>query len=214
MHFLQFGSLTIPYHWLIALLSLLIGWIEIKIFSKRNSLSTTAIEILMNTLFLWGVVWKLSMILFDFPTVKGHLFAILYFSGGSKGFYLGMIVSILYLFWKVKKEELWAPLSMIILHFGTVGYGFYFLLTSYLQEESFLSLASTLFIIILLTIWLWLQDKEQIQKRQSKAGIVFLIYVFIWPFSRETSWMDLSIPLLFPFLTISLQAIAIKKEKL
>ncbi|WP_062104513.1 hypothetical protein [Bacillus niameyensis] len=211
MQFIQFGALTLPLQWLLALISLVGGWVTIRIFKRIHPELKESLDITVNSLFIWGGVWKFSVIIFDFPTVKSQLLAIVYFSGGTKGFFLGMIISVIYLIIKAKKKDLWTPLSEVILLWGTVGNGLYVLLNGYVNEENILTLIAYAFVLILFLIWLWEKNTENLQ---TKAGSILIVYAFVFQIPNNFNFNDLVLLLLFPLLSIVFNMTAIKKEQL
>lgn len=183
----------------------------IRIFKRIHPELKESLDITVNSLFIWGGVWKFSVIIFDFPTVKSQLLAIVYFSGGTKGFFLGMMISVIYLIIKAKKKDLWTPLSEVILLWGTVGNGLYVLLNGYVNEENILTLIAYAFVLMLFLIWLWEKNTENLQ---TKAGSILIIYAFVFQIPNNFNFNDLVLLLLFPLLSIVFNMTAIKKEQL
>ncbi|MDQ0214889.1 hypothetical protein J2S13_001288 [Oikeobacillus pervagus] len=97
----NFGSLTIPGSWIALLVTFLIIGLLLKFIARDSSFQ----DLYANAVFLFLITWKFSVILFDFKNVIAYPLSILYFNGGMKGYWLAIIVVIIYLCMKGKWEE-------------------------------------------------------------------------------------------------------------
>lgn len=166
MRLLQFGTFTIPLHWVLALLSLVGGWLLTSVYVKHHQMKKESLEMIINALFVIGVVWKFSIVVFDFDTVKAHVSSVLYFTGGTKGFFLGLFVSFLYLYRQAKKKKIYKQLSETLLLFGTAGYGLYLFLHAITQGENLFIILSFVFTTTLFIVWLW--DRNALDRLPKK----------------------------------------------
>ncbi|GKV67548.1 hypothetical protein NCCP2716_00460 [Sporosarcina sp. NCCP-2716] len=81
-------KVTVPSTWMAAVLGLIAGWLAVRRqFGKRSA------ELIGDAFFTVLIVWKLSVIVTDFPVVWRSPAAILYFNGGAPGFIAGMCVA-------------------------------------------------------------------------------------------------------------------------
>lgn len=211
MQFLQFGNLTIPLQWVLTLVALFGGWVMMKWYAKQHDIKPESTEVIMNVLFVWGLVWKLSVILFDFQTVKAHVLSIVYFSGGMKGFILGAVVSIGYLIREANKHQLWRSLSEALIVFGTAAYGLFLLLNGFVRGEGMLTLISFAAVTLLILVWLWETDGKS--RLPQKAGAVFIIFGLLFHLPGEAPLVDIWLAILFPLLSILFYNVSLKKEK-
>ncbi len=166
----------------------------------------------MNALFVWGIVWKLSVILFDFQTIRAHVLSIVYFSGGIKGFILGALVSIGYVIRESNKQQLWRSLSEALMVFGTAAYGLFLLLNGFVRGEGILTLISFAAVTLLILVWLWEANGKS--RLPQKAGAAFLIFGLLFHLPGEAPLADIWLAILFPLLSILFHNVSLKKEKI
>ncbi|HEY4554269.1 MAG TPA: hypothetical protein VIG80_13850 [Bacillaceae bacterium] len=98
MKFVLLGAVSIPIAWVAMAAAFLITGAYLAIIRKKATADWYG-----NAVLAFVFVWKLSVILFDFRMVLDHPISILYFHGGSKGFWLGIAAAILYIVMSKKK---------------------------------------------------------------------------------------------------------------
>lgn len=209
---LLFENLPVPLEWLLVFISLLGGWLIVKWYARQHQTQHESIEAVMNSLFMWGVIWKFSIILFNPLMVKAEILSLVYFSGGEKGFFLGALTSIGFLGWKAKKRSIWRSLSEAIIVFGTASYGIFLLLTSFVEGEGIVTSFSLAVTSILLILWLW--EVEGKSPLPQKAGIVFIVFGLLFHMPNEASLIEIWITVMFPLLSILFYKIPLKGEKI
>lgn len=211
MQFLQLGNLTIPLQWVLALAALLGGWGMMTWYAKQRHVKPESVETIMNAVFVWGVVWKLSVVLFDFQSVKAQVLSIVYFSGGVKGFIFGAFVSIGYVIREANKQQLWRSLSEALMVFGTAAYGLFLLLNGIVRGEGIFTLISFAAVTLLLLIWLWETDGKS--RLPQKAGTAFMIFGLLFHLPGEAPLANIWLSILFPLLSILFYNVSLKKEE-
>ncbi|WP_049664811.1 hypothetical protein [Bacillus sp. FJAT-27231] len=100
MNWFTIGSLTIPAAQLAVLAAFVITALVLWLKKERYIL-----DIYGNAIFLFVAVWKASVLLFSFAIVKQAPLSILYFNGGWKGIWLGLITVGIYVVRRCRKEE-------------------------------------------------------------------------------------------------------------
>ncbi|MEG0258990.1 MAG: hypothetical protein RR595_03040 [Lysinibacillus sp.] len=79
-------AMTLPATWVALIFAFICVWFIMRIrFSKQWS------SLYGDTIFTFVIVWKFSVIITDFSTVMKQPLALLYFNGGTMGFYLGIL---------------------------------------------------------------------------------------------------------------------------
>lgn len=92
------GNLTVPSSWIALLLGFLISYVAIRaLFGKSDS------DRVADAFFWHVLVWKLSVLLTDFSSVLANPLSIIYFHGGTIGFFLGLAVAFMKLLWDYRK---------------------------------------------------------------------------------------------------------------
>jgi hypothetical protein len=91
------GAFTFPGSWAAVTASFLLTFLFLFFWNRKAG------DWYSNGVFYFILTWKLSIIIVDFQTVMEHPLTILYFNGGTTGYWLGIAVVLVYTF--VKKEN-------------------------------------------------------------------------------------------------------------
>lgn len=98
--FYLIGGVTVPTSWVAFIIGVVVAYFMIRIrFGKQRA------EQFSDTAILIVLVWKLSVILTDFSTIIRHPLSLLYFHGGTIGFYVGVIVAFGYILFQWKRKQ-------------------------------------------------------------------------------------------------------------
>jgi len=95
---LQFGTFVLNIELLIYLIAGIIGVLAVRLQERGRPHKERFVSEAWNAVFLWLIVWKLSLILFDFKGVIQHPLSLVFFSGGPRAVWLASFVAIAYLF--------------------------------------------------------------------------------------------------------------------
>ncbi|HEY9576132.1 MAG TPA: hypothetical protein VIR64_00515 [Pseudobacillus sp.] len=155
MNWFTIGSLTLSAAQLAVVAAFVITALVLWIKKDRYLL-----DFYGNAIFVFVAVWKASVLLFSFTIVKQAPLSLLYFNGGWKGVWLGMIMVCLYMAWKCRKEKrrqaVWTWM-VLITSFELV----WLLLTGQAGVLAFIQLAGSIWLLavplgqISKTIWLF-----------------------------------------------------------
>lgn len=100
-HYFIVGSATIPSSWVALMIGFLVAYIMIRLkYGKQLS------ELLVDAIFYFILVWKLSVILTQFGNVISSPLSILYFNGGRVGVILGILVAGIKVLVALKKNKI------------------------------------------------------------------------------------------------------------
>ncbi|WP_256759402.1 peroxiredoxin [Cohnella sp. WQ 127256] len=94
---LQVGTFVLNIELLIYILAGMVGVLAVKYRLKLHPDRERIVSDTWNAVFLWVVVWKGSLFLFDPAGVIDHPMSLLFFSGGTRGIWLATVVVIGYL---------------------------------------------------------------------------------------------------------------------
>ncbi|EDL63175.1 hypothetical protein [Bacillus sp. SG-1] len=108
MNWHSIGAFSFPSTWGALIAAFFVTGIFLRIYYDKN-------DWFGNTVFWFILTWKFSVILFDFTGVINQPLSILYFNGGLKGFWLGVAVSLIYIYIKGEREQLFIAWALIIL---------------------------------------------------------------------------------------------------
>lgn len=103
MGLLQLGPLNIKYEWIILFGAGLITYLVLLKVIQDKSFRQELFDTHFNIIFIWILIFKLSILLFRPSIIIENPLGLLYFHGGTNGIILASIVSLLYLYWKTKK---------------------------------------------------------------------------------------------------------------
>lgn len=101
MRWFSIGSLSFPASWAAIAAAFLTAYLYLRLQRKKQ-----AAELYSNAFFIFVVTWKLSVILFQFQSIIKNPLSIVYFNGGTKGYWLGFAASLIYLFRAEKKSNI------------------------------------------------------------------------------------------------------------
>lgn len=100
------GPFVIQQKWVLYAASIAISYVMLRGFIKKKTLDIHVLDSLWNGFFIFLFIWKISYALFHpFQVIQNPL-SLLYFTGGDKGVILGMLGTMLYLYWKSKRSSL------------------------------------------------------------------------------------------------------------
>jgi hypothetical protein len=112
------GAFSFPSAWVALVAAFMVTGIFIRLYYDRNNNDWFG-----NSVFSFILAWKLSVVLFDFKGVISQPLSILYFNGGSKGFWLGITISLIYIVLKGEKRQLISSWVLIVLVYeGASGF--------------------------------------------------------------------------------------------
>ncbi|MBP2242831.1 peroxiredoxin [Cytobacillus eiseniae] len=92
--------------WIVLSIAIVIGFVFLKLWLNRSQKGDSGKQIFdlaLNSLF-WGfLIWKGSLLLFEPKLVIESPMSLLYFTGGLKGLFLGMLCALIYFFFTTRK---------------------------------------------------------------------------------------------------------------
>lgn len=147
MKIFQLGSIAISLKWLVLGVAILTGLLVLKIWLQRSQpkhINKKIFELVTNSLF-WGFIfWKGSLILLDPKLVWKSPLSLLYFTGGSKGFIVAILLTGIYFIYKIKKIDVPKIMALkTVLIFSIVVMGMYYVVSGlFLQTYSALTSSS------------------------------------------------------------------------
>jgi hypothetical protein len=108
MDIIQIGSFAILQKWLLLGLAVLFGLLFMKTWLRRfqKEENQKLFELLLNTLFIGFLIWKISLFLFEPTLIWKSPFSLLYFNGGNNGLVLAIILSIIYFTFKAQRKSI------------------------------------------------------------------------------------------------------------
>ncbi|MBS4208361.1 hypothetical protein [Bacillus sp. FJAT-50079] len=107
---LSFGSLTLPTAWLAIIIASLLTTGMLFLLKRKKEA-----DYYSNAILLFILTWKLSVIIFQWSFVVANPMTIIYFDGGIKGYWLGIIVACTYLFVTIRRQMDWATIFQAFL---------------------------------------------------------------------------------------------------
>lgn len=151
---IQIGNITISVIWVAVFIAFLIASLILRFFRKSGG------DWLWNGFFLYFLVWKLSYGLFNLSFVLENPISLLYFDGGIKGHFLGLLLLGGYLFFVIRKtvENIYEEMSLVLPAFFIS----FELILRYLEGN----ILETAFHLGLILIFLY-GTKSHLQKRQN-----------------------------------------------
>ena len=153
--FFLIGNTTVPSSWVALIGAFVVSYFALRLrFGKRIS------GVLVDSIFYFVLVWKLSVIVTDFENVIKAPLSIIYFNGGMIGFYLGLLAVGVTLLVELKKNNL-HKLDRMALFIGFITIqSAYQLLMALLNKGSNVAQTATVLIFIAFSLWIWMSIEK------------------------------------------------------
>ena len=116
MDAIQLGPLLLKKSYLVLLFSCLLAYLYIAIYLRKKPEIVKTVENHITTgLLIWILIFKFSIIIFRPSIIWTNPYGLLFFTGGTRGLYLAVFVTISYLFWKLHQSNIHIRTSASIL---------------------------------------------------------------------------------------------------
>ncbi|BBI36418.1 TlpA family protein disulfide reductase [Cohnella abietis] len=93
----QIGTFVLSTELLVYLVAGMMGVLAVRIRQRLHPEREWLISVAWNAVFLWVVIWKASLLLFDLKSVIDNPMSLLFFSGGVRGLLLASAIVIAYI---------------------------------------------------------------------------------------------------------------------
>lgn len=125
--------------WVILGISIMIGFVFLKLWllrSPKKELGKQLFELAVNSVF-WGfLIWKGSLLLLEPKLIVESPMSLLYFTGGTRGFILGILGAFIYFVLKARKLKITNLMILkLIVVFGFAVMSGSFLLNLFFNED-------------------------------------------------------------------------------
>lgn len=131
------GPLLIKYDWVLILLAGILSYFVVgKVLNKEEDFKKDFINDMINAVLIGFFTYKFSSVLFQTENIINNPMEILYFSGGTKGLVLGLILALAYIAWRIRKSRYRVQSWLSGIVYGTVT----FLLSFWLFRTLFILL--------------------------------------------------------------------------
>ena len=148
-------SLTVPSTWIAFVLAAVITGIILYVKFGKEASSQFG-----DLVFVFIIVWKLSVVLTDFTTVIKHPLMILYFSGEKAGVYIGIISIIFYLLYLQVRHKPFLSNDALIYSF--ISFYMIFAVGVVLFNQSTVLVIVQTLIVVIFIGWFMKKYKEMI----------------------------------------------------
>jgi len=158
LNVIQLGPLVLNLELLMFILSAVTGYLGLKYRLKK---ATVAVEgnisdTFVNALILGFVIWKCSLILFDPISVVHYPMSLIYFSGGDQGLVLAIAISVIYVWFRTRKDGTDIMMNLDVLLLGWIASSsMYHLLLLAIHKENVLYHAIFIILNIMLVLYFY-----------------------------------------------------------
>ncbi|WOV85047.1 hypothetical protein PGH26_03720 [Sporosarcina jeotgali] len=165
-------KVTVPSSWIAAVIGFILAWLAVKMkFGKPVA------DLFIDALFTTIIVWKLSVIVTDFETVRRAPLAILYFNGGTFGFLAGLVVAAVVILLSRKPKP---PMMSQGLLLGIVtAQAGYQVMMALLNESAFLIEGITIVVFGMLAVLSFVHAQNERIPIVYGAGLFVAAHAFI-----------------------------------
>ncbi|MWV43054.1 hypothetical protein GRF59_05375 [Paenibacillus sp. HJL G12] len=142
MQVIMIGPFMLRYSLIVMIIGVAAGYLVTLIRTRylASDIRKPVLDELMTTLLIGILVWKFSTLVFDFKTVIRSPLTLLYYSGGTGGMILAIVIGILILAYKcIRYHKSWILYANAALTWLISGYGVISLLQVFLESGGVLS---------------------------------------------------------------------------
>ncbi len=147
MSYFQIGSVIIRIEWIILAITIIIGLGTARILLHNHAERKQYLDTSFNAVLIGLLVWKGSIVVFQPFDVFDNPMALLYFTGGVKGVWLGLVSGVAYLFYKMKKDQM--DRSLVV---GVVLKGWITGILSLIVIQSIIGFKVSMLVFVLLAL--------------------------------------------------------------
>lgn len=105
MNVIQLGPLMLNFQLLIFILSAFTGYLALKYRLNKANVEGSIGDKFVTALILGFFIWKFSLIIFDPVSVIQYPMSLIFFNGGEMGIWLAIVISIIFLWMRSRKEK-------------------------------------------------------------------------------------------------------------
>ncbi|MBP1157568.1 MULTISPECIES: TlpA disulfide reductase family protein [unclassified Paenibacillus] len=176
------GPFVIQQSMLFVMAAVAVGYGIGRLRLKGTAMGEAFGSISLNAVVIWVMIWKLSVMLFDPRSVLTNPMSLLYYNGGDQGVWLAMLLSGLYVWYAVRKEQISGALyidSMLVSIFG--GYMVYGAMLFFAGEENRLTWGlSSLMGAGFTAVWMVKKPSTSLRPILQQVTIFVIGYALIW----------------------------------
>lgn len=155
---LSIGPIRLSIKWIYIVIGLVFAYYLVTFRVKKAGLNIQIVETIVNSLFYGLIIWKLSYVLF-YPTYAfRYPVGILYFHGGQKGFYLAVIIVLLYMTYNAFKEKVSVFTYLDLYFHGWLVVSFAYFI--YMLEQNIIYYTGQIFLAMVLFLIIALKGKQ------------------------------------------------------
>ncbi|WLR52565.1 hypothetical protein LC040_06635 [Bacillus tianshenii] len=174
----EIGPFVVQYRYIVLIISAISAYIALKAVIKEKEAEKYMTDVFFNTAAFTLLIWKFSYILFHPVEAINAPVRILYFSGGTLGWIIGVVTGLLYLIYKGRKADFPLPqwilaLSAIIMSFLAVYNGIIWGLNGFVDVIFLIKSLSSLAFLIALFMHINMVNYISIWYFVVQAAIVF-----------------------------------------
>ncbi|REB11179.1 hypothetical protein DVB69_00955 [Sporosarcina sp. BI001-red] len=165
-------KVTVPSSWIAAVIGFILAWLAV-----RTKLGKSAADLFVDALFTTIIIWKLSVIVTDFETVRRAPMAILYFNGGMFGFLLGILIAALFFLFSRKLNS---PTVSQALLLGIISaQAVYQVMMALLNEGTLITRVITIVMFAVIAILAFIHTENERVPVVYATGLFVAVHAFI-----------------------------------
>ncbi|TVY02090.1 hypothetical protein [Cohnella terricola] len=175
MNAVQLGPFLLNFDLLMFILSAFAAFLAIRIRVLRLDIEGTVAEKYSRAMVLGFLTWKLSLMIWDPVSVIQQPMSLLYFDGGDSGIALALLVSLLYVWMRTRKDRTSVAMNLDLASAGWIaGSGIYHLLHLTMDTSNMLFHVLHIIFNSVLAICLYANHKASIEMH--KLGQFWMWY--------------------------------------
>lgn len=171
------GKVTVLSSWIALIFAFIAAYVAVrKRFGKQCA------DVLLDGVFYFVLVWKLSVLITDFNIVIKWPLSIIYFHGGRTGVYLGLLAACVVVYRSVKKKRLRKE-AQLGLFFGVVLIqAVYQVLMALMNDNPLAAEWITVILFAVFALFVWVVIKRPDSSLIQLALLFMAMHVFVASF--------------------------------
>lgn len=181
------GKVTVLSSWIALILGYLAAYVAVrKRFGKQCA------DVLLDGIFYFVLVWKLSVLITDFTIVIKWPLSIIYFHGGRTGVYLGLLTACVVVYRSIKKKRLQRD-AQLGLFFGVVLIqALYQILMALMNDNPLVVEWITVILFAAFALFVWVVIKKPGSSLIQLALLFMAMHAFVAAF-QPAGFMDTAV---------------------
>lgn len=188
MHYFLIGNATIPSTWVALVAGFIVSYLAVR-FRFGKVIADT----LVDAIFYFILIWKLSVIVTQFGNVIKSPLSILYFNGGRVGVILGLLGASIKIISEMNKKQLNQKCVEALFLGVVITQAVYQVIFVLVNETTILVQLVTIMSFVFFTLFVWLTIEKETYNSIQLPILFIAVHFFVTAFQSTSLFNSLTI---------------------